>query len=160
MLIVRSASRLLRVLPSSSRRSFSSFVVPFPALHSPAMASVEVSPAMAILDKLIDHVSKLNVSSPSTSTTSSASSSSTASSSSSSSTVPTSSYLPAHTVDIAWRPIVPIGHTVYTWVGDEDAPPAPTSTSAAPAPSSATASTPAPCCSPRSCARGETACAC
>ena len=78
-----------------------------------AMSTVTVSPAMAILDKLIDHVSHL----PAT-TTSAPHASHSSSSSSTPST--TASYLPSHTTDIAWRPIVPIGHTKYTWVGDDD----------------------------------------
>ena len=95
---------------------------------SSIMSTVTVSPAMAILDKLIDHVTNL----PAT-TTSSSSHASTASSSSSPSS---SSYLPSHTTDIAWRPIIPIGHTKYTWVGDDDAP---ASTATASATSSAAA---------------------
>ena len=79
-----------------------------------SMSTVTVSPAMAILDKLIDHVTNL----PANTAPSSQQSSAAASSSSSSST--TSSYLPSHTTDIAWRPIIPIGHTKYTWVGDDD----------------------------------------
>ena len=75
-----------------------------------AMSTVTVSPAMAILDKLIDHVTKLPATSPSSSSHASGVSSTSV------------SYLPSHTTDIAWRPLVPIGHTKYTWVGDDDAP--------------------------------------
>jgi hypothetical protein len=70
---------------------------------------------VAILDKLIDHVSKLSV-------TSSASSAAPSSSSTPPPAAPQSSYLPNTTVDVAWRPIVPLGHTVYSWVGEDDAP--------------------------------------
>ena len=111
--------------------------------YSSAMSTVTVSPAMAILDKLIEHVSNL----PSTglAATSSASASASASTTSSSPSA-ASSFLPSHTTDIAWRPIVPIGHTKYTWVGDDDTATAPAGVSASAAPTSSitTAAVPQP----------------
>ena len=94
---------------------------------SAAMSTVTVSPAMAILDKLIDHVTHLPTTAPA-----SHGSSSSSPSSSSSALSSASSYLPSHTSDIAWRPIIPVGHTRYTWVGDDDAP-ATTTTTTTPA---------------------------
>jgi hypothetical protein len=111
MLVGCRSARLLLTLPFFGRS----------LLHWPftsrVMATVETSPARAILDRLIDHVSKLNVSA------SPAPSSSSPATASSPSVPSSSSYLPAHTVDVAWRPIIPLGHTAYTWVGDEDTPP-------------------------------------
>ena len=110
------------------------------------MATAEPSPAMAILDKLIDHVSKLNVSSPSATQSAPASSSSNSASPTpapSSSSSAASSFLSAHTVDVAWHPIIPVGHTLYTWVGDDNVPAAAAvAPSASPSPSTATPSAP------------------
>jgi methionyl-tRNA synthetase len=68
--------------------------------------------ALSIVDSLISHVQGLSVAA------SSSIPPSTVSSSLSSSSSPVSSRLPVSTSDSAWHPIVPVGHTQFSWVGD------------------------------------------
>jgi hypothetical protein len=113
MLIAKRACKVIHLARNSSR-SYTALIHPSVV----CMSKVNVSPGMAILDRLIDHVTNLSVSTSSSPSSPSPSAS-------------RSSYLPSHTVDVAWRPIIPVGHTLYTWVGDEEAPlPSATSNSA------------------------------
>lgn len=70
------------------------------------MATIIENPAINILDRLINQIEGSLKISDNQSNNSSVQ----------------SSFLPSHTTDVAWRPIVPLGHTVYSWVGELDAP--------------------------------------